>query len=175
MKHLDWGKVLPLKLSKINAAKTLTFKSRYQINDWQCCTRGCLCTPTPEGSYNAFMTINSSSIFHISAVLPCPSQGNSFACIWVLNPCQCSERWSGSWCNKALPVAPTGQRSCAPSWASLLMGVLWVVGRSGPQCLVVSVGTWSFSQVIGFPVRAVILCRRSNHTKAKMKWTSNKK
>lgn len=88
LKHLLSGKVLPPNLrKKVNAAKKRTFKPWYQINEWQCCTSGCLCRPPPEESYDAF-TFN--KYFKHLSPLGCyslsKSGNNSLAWILDLGP-----------------------------------------------------------------------------------------
>lgn len=121
-------------------------------------------------------SINTSSVFHLSAVIPCPSQGIT------------AVPGSGGWIH--VSGGRGDQRPDATELSRWLLKdkghrprpgpVCWRGGSVsggwlGPQCLVISMGTWTFSQVIGFPGRAVIFCRRSNDTKVSTKARSETK
>lgn len=71
-------KVFPLQLSEVNActlaAKTLTFISRHQMKRLKVLHRRFL-EPSPFRGIVPFRSRNVSGIFHLPAVIPCPSQG----------------------------------------------------------------------------------------------------
>lgn len=124
--------------------------------DWMCCTGG-LSKGTTWGLY-----VNQ----HFRHLSPSSTGLHSGpASVWgeVIRPL--TQQSSPVGCYRA---QVTGSQPCPEQvcWA------LWAVGGSGPQCLVVSVGTCIFSHVIGFSVRAAILCRGSNNTEIRTK--SNK-